>query len=165
MPTHFQRSENDIYPHNPPTSPQTLAWCLWHHRSLRKSLSPAPPPPKADRGSDSVRGQGVHMLKCKTVGKASALGKRTSRSEAVRLVPLRLFTSGSVSERTTYLHHDRPLQTNLHKCLVFLVHLLNKILHILGKSFFLLAVHAGDIDWLAKFKDSVSLFKEWKVVF
>lgn len=66
MPTHFQRSENDIYPHNPPTSPQTLAWCLWHHRSLRKSLSPAPPPPKADRGSDSVRGQGVYMLHCKT---------------------------------------------------------------------------------------------------
>lgn len=92
--------------------------------------------------------------------------KRTSSlREEVRLVPLRLFTSGSVSERTTYLHHDRPLQTNLHKCLVFLVHLLNKILHILGKSFFLLAVHAGDIDWLAKFKDSVSLFKEWKVVF
>ena len=104
MPTHFQRSENDIYPHNPPTSPQTLAWCLWHHRSLRKSLSPAPPPPMADRGSDSVRGQGVHMLECKTVGKASALGKRTSRSEAVRLVPLRLSTSGSVSYNAAYTH-------------------------------------------------------------
>lgn len=104
MPTHFQRSENNIYPHTPTTSPQTLAWCLWHHRSLRKSLSPAPPPPKADRGSDSVRGQGVHMLYRKTVGKASALGKRTSRSEAVRLVPLRLSTSGSVSYDAAYTH-------------------------------------------------------------
>ena len=104
MPTHFQRSENDIYPYTPTTSPQKLAWCLWHHRSLRKSLSPAPPPPKADRGSDSVRGQGVYMLHRKTVGKASALGKRTSRSEAVRLVPLRLSTSGSVSYDAAYTH-------------------------------------------------------------
>ena len=119
--------------------------------------------------------QTVNWVKCKVMmevccsfrplERRSGTRRTASRSEAVHLVPLRLFTSGSVSERTTYLHHDRPLQTNLHKCLIFLVHLLNKILHILGKSFFLLAVHAGDIDWLAKFKDSVSLFKEWKVVF
>ena len=165
MPTHFQRSENNIYPHTPTTSPQTLAWCLWHHRSLRKSLSPAPPPPKADRGSDSVRGQGVYMLHCKTRSRSwkgvAVLGALPHFVRCVCQVP----TPFQRSETTTYLHHDRPLQTNLHKCLVFLVHLLNKILHILGKSFFLLAVHAGDINWLAKFKDSVSLFKEWKVVF
>ena len=35
---------------------------------------------------------------------ASALGKRTSRSEAVRLVPLRLSTSGSVSYDAAYTH-------------------------------------------------------------
>lgn len=122
MPTHFQRSENNIYPHTPTTSPQKLARFLWNHRSLGRkfylsqlrhhhhlqethfSTGTPPPPPRADRGSDSVRGQGVYMLQRKTVGKASALGKRISRSETVRLVPLRLSTSGSVSYDATYTH-------------------------------------------------------------
>ena len=109
MPTHFQRSENDIYPHTPPTSPQTLAWCLWHHRSLRKSLSPAPPPPKADRGSDSVRGQGVYMLHCKTRSRSwkgvAVLGALPHFVRCVCQVP----TPFQRSETTTYLHHDLTL--------------------------------------------------------
>ena len=120
MPTHFQRSENDIYPYTPTTSPQTLARFLWNHpiapstgnlpaptsapSPTAVTLSPTPASAKADRGSDSVRVQGVHMLQRKTVGKASALGKRISRSETVRLVPLRLSTSGSVSYDATYTH-------------------------------------------------------------
>lgn len=97
---------------------------------------------------------------------ASVLGKRTSQREEVRLVPA---THSSERERVRNWHilppHDLTLHTNLHKRLIFLVHLLNKILNILGKSFFLLTIHAGNIDWLAEFKDSVSLFKEWKVIF
>ena len=46
----------------------------------------------------------VGICHFQTVGKASALGKRTSRSEAVRLVPLRLSTSGSVSYNAAYTH-------------------------------------------------------------
>ena len=98
---------------------------------------------------------------------ASVLSKRLSRSEKVRLVSA---THSSERERVRSWHilppHDRPpLHTNLHKRLIFLVHLLYKILHIFSKSLFLLAIHAGDIDWFAEFKDSVSLFEEWKVVF
>lgn len=103
MPTHFQRSENNIYPHTPTTSPQKLARFLWNHRLLRER-SQHPRLRQSGQGSDNVRGQGVYMLYRKTVGKASALGKRTSQSEAVRLVPLRLSTSGSVSYDAAYTH-------------------------------------------------------------
>ena len=107
MPTHFQRSENNIYPHTPTTSRKHLPGAFGTIAPFTKNtliLLTSPPPPRRTGGSDSVRGQGVHMLHRKTVGKASALGKRTSRSEAVRLVPLRLSTSGSVSFDAAYTH-------------------------------------------------------------
>lgn len=121
MPTHFQRSENNIYPHTPTTSPQktlgsygTIALSAGNFTfpnfgtitiCKKRTLAPAHPRLRqSGQGSDNVRGQGVYMLYRKTVGKASALGKRTSRSEAVRLVPIRLSTSGSVSYDTAYTH-------------------------------------------------------------
>ena len=54
----------------------------------------------------------VGICHFQTVGSASALSERTSRSEAVRLVPLRLSTSGSVSGNDIYPHNPphRPTQ-------------------------------------------------------
>ena len=104
MPTSFQRSYATAYAHPAPLRCH-FPCPPWAEAGLAR-VNPAESDGAKGTKQELVwrRGDCVGICHFQTVGSASALGKRTSRSEAVRLVPLRLSTSGSVSYDAAYTH-------------------------------------------------------------